>query len=106
VARHMHVGSRGGRDAGQQRVEGERRGSVPGDDQDARSARLREERHPGEAEGGSGLQTEGKTDVQGSDMSPDWRQAIIKHLSSPGNTRDRKVHQEALKYVIVDDELY
>jgi hypothetical protein len=31
---------------------------------------------------------------------------IISHLSNPSDTRDKKVHIQAMKYVIMDDELY
>jgi hypothetical protein len=48
----------------------------------------------------------GKEDMQGENMNPDWRQVIISHLSNPGDTRDKKVHIQAMKYVIMDDELY
>jgi hypothetical protein len=48
----------------------------------------------------------GGEDTQGDNTNPYWRQSIIRHRSNPGNTRDKKVHQQALKYMIMDDELY
>jgi hypothetical protein len=48
----------------------------------------------------------GREDTQGDKANADWRQAITKHLSNPGSTRDKKVHQQALECVLMDDELY
>jgi hypothetical protein len=47
----------------------------------------------------------GREDTQGDNANADWRQAITKHLSNPGSTRDKKVHQQALECVLMDDEL-
>jgi hypothetical protein len=83
-----------------------REGSMLGEDQGAGSAELRGERKSGGAEKESGLQETGKANMQGKDAGPDWREAIIRYLSSPSNERDKRVHQQALKYVVMDDELY
>jgi hypothetical protein len=83
-----------------------REGSMPSEGQGAGSAELRGERKSGGAKKEFGLQETGKANVQGKDAGPDWREAIIRYLSSPSNERDKRVHQQALKYVVMDDELY
>jgi ribonuclease HI len=80
--------------------------SMPGEDQGAGSVELRGERKSGGAKKESGLQETSKANVHGKDAGPDWREAIIKYMSSPSNKRDERVHQQALKNVVMDDELY
>lgn len=36
----------------------------------------------------------------------DWRIPLVNYLKNPGQTRDRKIRRQALKYVLLDDELY
>jgi hypothetical protein len=36
----------------------------------------------------------------------DWRQMLITYLKDLSSTRDRKTHRHALKYTLVDGELY
>ena len=36
----------------------------------------------------------------------DWRTPLINHLKDPGQTRDRKIRRQALKYTLLDSELY
>jgi hypothetical protein len=36
----------------------------------------------------------------------DWRQALIRHLSYPGSIRDQKIRWQALKYTLINGELY
>jgi hypothetical protein len=83
-----------------------REGLMPSEGQGAGSTELRGERKSGGAKKEFGLQETGKANVQGKDAGPDWREAIIRYLSSPSNERDKRVHQQALKYVVMDDELY
>jgi ribonuclease HI len=40
------------------------------------------------------------------DTEPDWRSSIIEHLTNLGKIKDRKVRSWALKYVLVEGELY
>jgi hypothetical protein len=45
---------------------------------------------------------------EGSELAyaDDWRQALTSHLLNPGHTRDQKIRQQALKYTIINGELY
>jgi hypothetical protein len=36
----------------------------------------------------------------------DWRTLLIHYLENSGHIADRKVHQQALKYVVLDNTLY
>jgi hypothetical protein len=36
----------------------------------------------------------------------DWRTPLICYLENPGHIADRKVRQQALKYVVLDNTLY
>jgi hypothetical protein len=36
----------------------------------------------------------------------DWRLPLVEYMRSPGGTRDKKIHRQALKYTLVDDDLY
>jgi hypothetical protein len=36
----------------------------------------------------------------------DWRQAIAECLKDPGGTKDKKIHRQAIKYVLMDGNLY
>jgi hypothetical protein len=40
-------------------------------------------------------------------VNPDgWRTPLIRYLENPGHIADRKVWQQALKYVVLHDTLY
>jgi hypothetical protein len=58
---------------------------------------------------------QGKEDsVQGSQITEsvselepgDWRSPIVNYLKNPSQTRDRKIRRQALKYTLLNDELY
>jgi hypothetical protein len=36
----------------------------------------------------------------------DWRTSLVCYLENPGHVIDTKVHQQALKYVLLDHDLY
>jgi hypothetical protein len=36
----------------------------------------------------------------------DWRTHLVRYLENPGHIADRKVRQQALEYVILDNSLY
>lgn len=36
----------------------------------------------------------------------DWRGPIVNYLKDPSQTRDRKIWRQALKYTLLNDELY
>jgi hypothetical protein len=36
----------------------------------------------------------------------DWRTPLVRYLQEPGVTVDRKIHRQALKYTLLNDELY
>jgi hypothetical protein len=36
----------------------------------------------------------------------DWRHDILEHLSNPSKVKSKKICQQALKYMLVDDELH
>jgi hypothetical protein len=36
----------------------------------------------------------------------DWRTPLVHYLENPGHIADRKVRQQALKYVMLDNTLY
>jgi hypothetical protein len=38
--------------------------------------------------------------------SVDWRLALVEYLCNPKGATDRRLHRQALKYILVDDELY
>jgi hypothetical protein len=39
------------------------------------------------------------------DKDTDWRLPLIKYIREPGDTTDRKIRRQALKYTLLDDEL-
>jgi hypothetical protein len=57
--------------------------------------------------GGSGI-SRGSDDLGETAMvkSEDWRAAMVRYLENHGYVIDRKVHQQALKYVLLDHDLY
>jgi hypothetical protein len=48
----------------------------------------------------------GAKEIGREDGKEDWRTCIIKHIWDPSSTRDRRMRREALKYTLIDDELY
>jgi hypothetical protein len=36
----------------------------------------------------------------------DWRTPLVRYLQEPGVAVDRKIHRQALKYTLLNDELY
>jgi hypothetical protein len=45
-------------------------------------------------------------DKSATNRGPDWRLPLVQYMRSPGGTRDKKIHRQALKYTLVDDDLY
>jgi lysine/ornithine N-monooxygenase len=39
-------------------------------------------------------------------MDSDWREVLIKYISDPNSSRDRKIRRQALKYKVIDGNLY
>jgi hypothetical protein len=57
--------------------------------------------------GGSGIsKTLGETSKTMTAGPDDWRTPLIHYLENPGHIADRKVQQQALKYVMLDNTLY
>jgi hypothetical protein len=46
------------------------------------------------------------TNLSTGDDDVDWRNNIVKYLMEPGRIKDKKVQRQALKYVMMGDELY
>jgi hypothetical protein len=40
------------------------------------------------------------------DENVDWRAPLVKYMQNPGDVVDRKIRRQALKYTMMDDELY
>lgn len=51
------------------------------------------------------VQQQGITGSVGDELG-DWRSPLINYLRDPSQSRDRKVRRQALKYTLLDDELY
>jgi hypothetical protein len=62
--------------------------------------------NPSGREGGEGQEQNGDSPVGGVGANVDWRRGITEYLSIPGKINDRKIRQQALKYVMIDGELY
>jgi hypothetical protein len=39
-------------------------------------------------------------------METDWMESLTEYIKNPGSTRDRKINRQALKYTLMNDELY
>jgi hypothetical protein len=46
------------------------------------------------------------TELENSLQSEDWRVPLINYLKDPSQTRDRKIWRQALKYTLLNDDLY
>jgi hypothetical protein len=42
----------------------------------------------------------------GGTIRTDWRLPLLECIRDPGNTTDKKVKQQVLKYMLLDDDLY
>jgi hypothetical protein len=49
---------------------------------------------------------EDKLTTGGRVTRPDWKESITEYIKNPGSTRDRKRRRQALKYTLMNDELY
>jgi hypothetical protein len=39
-------------------------------------------------------------------MEGDWRKALIEYITNPSSNHDRKIKRQALKYSVIDGDLY
>jgi hypothetical protein len=45
-------------------------------------------------------------DNLGETTTDDWRTPLVRYLENPGHIVDKKVRRQALKYIVLDNDLY